>query len=290
MDLLSLMVGGLATGGVYALLLAGILLIYQVSKAVNFAQGQFGMIAAFLSWYLYQRVGVDPVLAVLLAMLTAVIVAVLFDVLVLQRVSDRQVGADLVATLGLLLLATAVAENVLGNRTQPYLALGSRTVLDAGGAALNLSDLVTIAIAVAVAAGLSVVRLHTRVGAVLIAVSENRAVAESLGIPTARVRAGVWALAAVIASVAGILAASRSSVDAYYMTPFAMKAFIAGILGGLDRFEIPLLFAFGLGVYEAAVVSVLGAQAVTPAVFALIIVVLAVAPRSYLSEGQEARA
>ncbi|MDA0634013.1 branched-chain amino acid ABC transporter permease [Nonomuraea sp. MCN248] len=290
MSELSLLIGGAATGGVYALLLAGILLIYQVSKAVNFGHGQFGMIAAFFSWYLYQQLGVNPLVAIVLAVLTAVVVAVLFDALVLQRASDRQVGSDLVATLGLLLLATAVAENVLGGRTQSYLTLGSRTVFDLGGLAVNLSDLVTIVVALLSVLGLSLVRRRTRVGAMLNAVAENRAVAESLGIPSARVRVATWALAAILASVAGILVASRTSVDAYYMTPFAMKAFIAGILGGLNRFGLPLAFAFGLGVYEAFVVYLLGAQAVTPAVFTLIIVVLAFAPRSYLSEGREARA
>jgi branched-chain amino acid transport system permease protein len=283
-------VAGLATGAIYALVLVGIILIFRVSKAVNFAQGQLGMIAAFLSWYLYDQVGLHPALGVLLGVATAVLVAVTFDVLVLQRASDRQVGVDLVATLGLMVLATAVAQLVLGNESHAFLDLGSSTVIPVDGVSLNLNDLITIVVALATLAVLEFVRRSTRLGSTIEAVAENRGVAEASGIAATRVRVAVWSVAAVVAAMAGLLVASRTSVDAFYMTPFAMKAFIAGILGGLDRFLLPMIAAFGLGIYESCVVYFIGTTAAAPAIFALIIVVLALAPRSFLREAGEARA
>lgn len=287
---LSIMIAGLATGAIYALLLVGIILIFRVSKAVNFAQGQFGMIAAFLSWYFYDQRGIPVALAVLLGVAAAVIVAVVFDALILQRASDRQFGIDLVATLGLMVLASAVAQTVLGNETHSFLDLGSSTVLHLQSVSVNLNDLLTIATAVVILLALEVVRRRTRLGSTMEAVAEDRGVAEASGIAAGRVRLIAWAVAAAIAAIAGLLVASRTSVDAYYMTPFAMKAFIAGILGGLDRFLLPMGVAFGLGVYESFVVYYIDATAAVPAIFALIIVVLALAPRSFLREAGEARA
>ena len=102
---------GLATGSVYALLLLGILIVFRVSKAVNFAQGQLGMIAAYVAWALFTA-GVIPIwLALLAGIFLAAALGFLTDRVFIERLSRRGTleGQDLVVTLGVMLLLTAAA-------------------------------------------------------------------------------------------------------------------------------------------------------------------------------------
>ena len=97
-------------------------------------------------------------------------------------------------------------------------------------------------------------------------------------------------MAGLLAAVVGCLVASRLTVDAFFMTPVLIKVFIAGMIGGLDRFLVPLTVAVLLGVYEGLAVLLLGSNAGTPAVFLLIIVALGLMPARLANERNEVRA
>jgi branched-chain amino acid transport system permease protein len=111
-----------------------------------------------------------------------------------------------------------------------------------------------------------------------------------MGLNVGRVRAITWAFAGLTVGGVGIVVASRLSLDPYYMTPFLIKAVIAGIIGGLDRFVAPLLAAFGLAIFEGLATYFVGANYGTPAVFVLVILLLALLPKRLLSERGVVRA
>lgn len=283
-------IGGLTNGAIYALILLGILLAYQVSKAVNFAHGQLGMLAAFGAYFLYERHGFPVWFALLLGVAAAAMTGAFTEMALLRRLPSNLNGFDLVMTLGVLLILTSVAENVFGDSTYSFVDLFNRNSATVGGVYLNGSDLLVIG-TTAVALVVTYVTLkRTRVGVNLRAAAESPLIARSVGINVNAIRALTWAVSGVLAAVAGVLVASRLSVDAFYMTPFLIKAFTAGIIGGLDRFTAPLAAAFALGVYENWVAFVFGSDVQTPAVFILIIVLLSFAPREFLEERREGRA
>jgi branched-chain amino acid transport system permease protein len=282
-------ISGLATGAIYALILAGILLVYQVSRAVNFAHGQVGMIAAFGSYYLYARHGWPVWIAVLTGMAGATLISALTYAVVLRHVKDRG-GFDLIVTLGVLVLLTGLAQELFGGSNYRYLDLFNTDSFSVGDVFVNWNDLVVTGVTFALFAAAYLVLGRTTVGINVRASASDPAIAESTGIAVARTRLATWAVAGVLAAIAGVLLASRLSVDAFYMTPFLVNAFIAGILGGLDRLVAPLLIALGLGVYEGWCVLLFGSTARIPAIFLLVIVALSVLPRRFLEERQEARA
>src|SRR5262245_2911278 len=109
--------GGLATGSLYAVILLGVILVFQVSKNMNFAYGQTGMIGTFVSYALYTDFGLPVWSAVILGILAAVIIAALTDFLIIRRISAQQ-GFDVVVTLGELLLLTALAQLLFGASAQ----------------------------------------------------------------------------------------------------------------------------------------------------------------------------
>jgi len=288
-DLGQVTVGGLATGAVYALLLLGVLVVYQVSRNINFAYGQVGMVAAFGSWYLFSSHGWPVLVAIVVATALAVVLNALVELLV-RRIPDAGSGLDLVVTLGVFLLLTSIAQNVVDSNTHTYLALltDKRSVI--GGVFVNGNDVGVVVLALLAIGAFYWLLVRTSVGISLRAAAESPPLARSAGINVSLLRTGTWAVAGLVAAVVGMITASRLSVDAFYMTPVLIKVFIAGMIGGLDRFFAPLIAAFLLGLYEAWVTYFAGASAATPAVFLLIIVVLALMPTRFVEERREVRA
>ena len=103
-------------------------------------------------------------------------------------------------------------------------------------------------------------------------------------------RTATWAVAGLLVGVAGMMFASRLSVSSFYMTPLVINVFIAGMIGGLERFWPPIGAAFFIALYQAIISYLLGEAGGVPALFLLVIGALSVIPKRFLDERREARA
>jgi|tagenome__1003787_1003787.scaffolds.fasta_scaffold20749116_2 branched-chain amino acid transport system permease protein len=289
-DLMQVIFSGLVTGCLYALVLLGVLIVFQVSKTMNFAYGQVGMVAALGAWTLYSRVGLPVWLSLVIGFAAAVAVNSLIDFAAIRRIPEGRPGMDLVVTLGIFLLLTAVMSQLVDANSHTFLSLGADTHTQVAGVVVSVNDGIVLALTAVAVLVARVLLTRTTLGTSLRASAEDAAIAESTGVNVRRLRTGTWAIAGLLAGAAGVLVASRLAVDPFYMTPVLIKAFIAGMIGGLERFGPPLAVAVLLGVYESCVIFVFGANAGTPAVFLLIIVALAVLPARLVNERGEVRA
>lgn len=285
-----MVVGGLSTGCLYAILLLGVLLVYQVSKSVNFAYGQIAMVAGLGSWYLYSSVGLPIWLGLLLGVLVAVALNSGIDRFAIRLIPEGRPGLDLVVTLGLFLLLAAGMQQIVDPNSHTFVALGADTFTKFSGVIISVNDGLIVALAIVTVTIAKLLLSKTSLGTSLRACAEDAGIAAAAGINVRRLRTGTWAAAGLLAALVGYLVASRLSVDTTYMTPVLVKVFIAGMIGGLNRFGPPLIVAVLLGVYESLAVFLLGANAGTPAVFGLIIVALAVLPKRLVDERSEVRA
>jgi branched-chain amino acid transport system permease protein len=282
-------VSGLALGSLYAIALLGVLIVFQVSKSINFAYGQIGMVAAFGSFFLYTTAHLPVWLAVGLGVAAAVALSALTDFLIIRRIAHRQ-GLDFVVTLGELLLLTSLAELLLGTSAQSYLPLLSDVSWRVGGVFINANDLLAVALGIAcIGAGAFVLR-HTTLGISLRAAAEDPAIAQSVGISVPALRTATWAVSGLLIAVAAMMFASRLSVSSFYMTPIIINVFIAGMIGGLERFWPPIAAAFFIAVYQAVINYLFGEAGGVPALFLLVIAALSLIPKRFLDERREARA
>ncbi len=282
---------GLATGSVYALLLLGILIVFRVSRAVNFAQGQLGMIAAYAAYAIFAAEVLPVWLAIIIGLVLASILSLLTDRIFIERLANRGAlgGQDLVVTLGMMLLLTAAAETFLGTQTKSFEPLGNDVLFGFRSVVMNASQVVILVGTVGVLTAFAFF-LRSRPGVSMRASAMNPDLARSFGVNVSRVKAVTWAVSGLLAGLVGVVIASRLSVDPYYMTPFLISAFVAGIIGGLDRFAVPILIAFGLALYQNWSAFIFGSTAGTASLFILVIVLLAVLPKRFLDERREARA
>ncbi len=282
---------GLATGSVYALLLLGILIVFRVSRAVNFAQGQLGMIAAYAAYAMFAAEVLPVWLAIIIGLVLASILSLLTDRIFIERLANRGAlgGQDLVVTLGMMLLLTAAAETFLGTQTKSFEPLGNDVLFGFRSVVMNASQVVILVGTVGILTAFAFF-LRSRPGVSMRASAMNPDLARSFGVNVSRVKAVTWAVSGLLAGLVGVVIASRLSVDPYYMTPFLISAFVAGIIGGLDRFAVPILIAFGLALYQNWSAFIFGSTAGTASLFILVIVLLAVLPKRFLDERREARA
>jgi branched-chain amino acid transport system permease protein len=281
--------GGLATGSLYAVILFGIILVFQVSRSINFAYGPTGMLGTFASYALYSEFGLPVWFAVLIGIGVTILTAALTDLLIIRRLPPQQ-GFDVVVTLGELLFLTALAQLVFGASAQSYLKLLTDVPVLSRNIFVNGNDVLAVVLGVAVTIGGYFVLNSTSLGVSLRAAAADPSVAQSVGINVRGLRTAAWAVSGVFVAVGAMMFAARLSVNAFYMTPIVINVFIAGMIGGLDRYWPPMLSAFGIALYQSWAMYLFGEAGGVPALFILVIVILAAVPKRLLDERHEARA
>jgi branched-chain amino acid transport system permease protein len=281
--------GGLATGSLYAVILLGIILVFQVSRSINFAYGPTGMLGTFASYTLYSQFGLPAWSAVIIGIGVTVLIAALTDLLIIRRLPPQQ-GFDVVVTLGELLLLTALAQLVFGASAQSYLKLLTDVPIASRNIFVNGNDVLAILLGAGVTAGGYFVLNRTSLGVSLRAAAAEPSVAQSVGINVRGLRTAAWAASGVFVAVGAMMFAARLSVNAFYMTPIVINVFIAGMIGGLDRYWPPMLSAFGIALYQSWAMYLFGEAGGVPALFILVIVILTAVPKRLLEERHEARA
>jgi branched-chain amino acid transport system permease protein len=247
-DLLPYLIGGLANGALYGLLALGFVLVYRATSVVNFAIGEFLLVGAYLTYTF------ALFLPLPLAILAALPGAFLFGLLVergfVRPLLGRNVVAVIMATIGLAAALDGGVQLLWGPDLKylpgslPDLGFAMGEVFVPSRAVWNLL--------LAVPLGLLLLFLlrRSRYGVLVRAISEREVAALALGIPTARILAGVWGVSALLATLAGALLAVASGVG-YNLVFLGLKVFPVAILGGFDSVGGALVAGFLLGALEA---------------------------------------
>ena len=265
---------GLVVGASLALVAAGLALLFGVLGVLNFAQGDFFMLGAYVVWFFLAR-GVSFWLGVAAAVIAVGVVCGLGLMVMLWPLRDRAHALVLLATLALSLILEQLAANVFGADAKSVSApIPGR--LPIGSTDYPLYDLLVVAVAVVILAGGFVFLKYVKYGIWLRAVAQNRGLASVLGVPVSRVYALAFVVSAGLAAVAGSLLVPLTSVYPTVGLDINLSAFIVVIAGGLGNFRGAAAIAVGLGVAESLGSIWLRGEAVQLLVFGLVIALLVV--------------
>ena len=251
MELLQLVIGGLANGCIYGLVALGFVLIYKASEGVNFAQGDMMMLGAFiaLGFGNAEQMGLAFVPAVLLAMMVMFGVGWGVERVVVRRLFGQPQYALVILTIALGFVFRFVAGSIWGYTPlvleTPFAGLNLRT----GGIVISLADLVTIAVTLLLTLALWAFFAFTRIGLAAQASSQNQMAAYIVGVPVMRINSLIWGLSGAVATVAGVLYATRGAIDPN-IGLLGIKAFAAAVIGGLGSLPGALLGGLLIGVVE----------------------------------------
>jgi len=256
-DFAQLLISGIAMGSIYTLMGKGLLITFLTTRALNFGQGDFLMIAAFLSLSL-SVAGASP-----LVMAPAVIVALVLIGLVLERVAIRPLErlhagsasglAWILTTMGFGMILQNVAQVGWGKSVfyAPPLFGEKEQIIEVLGARFFVEEMVVAIVALIVVAILYWLLFRARWGKEVTVVSFDRATAALLGINVRRVVAASYGIMAALAAICGILVAPITSVQAHMGLIFILKGFAVVCIGGFVNPVGILIAGIGFGLIEA---------------------------------------
>ncbi len=247
---LQLVLNGLVIGSIYALVGLGFVIIYKSSAILNFAQGEFLMLGAYVCLAIFTTAKVPFVAAFALTLAFSVVLGVLMERVLLRPMIGEPVIAVIMLTLGLSSVLKAVVQAIWGTDTRPYPELFPTTPVRIGPLPVSQGYLYSVASVGLLLVLFSAFFKYTRAGIAMRATAFSQQVALSMGISVKRMFALAWSIAAVVSAVGGVLLGGvRGGVDGAFAL-FGLKVIPVVILGGLDSIGGAIVGGFIMGILE----------------------------------------
>ena len=286
-SLIQLLVSGLATGAIYALIAVGFTLLWQTSQTINFAQGEFVMLPAFfilaaMNW------GTPFWLACLIGIaLSVVVVGLVFKLIVVDPMLKHGVLPLVISTIALSLFLKEMVKDLYSSQAQPFPLLVPSTDIHVFGAVVSTQSLAVLAVAIVTVVTLNLLLNKTRLGRCMQATAQNPTLARILGIPVQRMVLYTFLINAVLVAIASIL------ISPIYLAKFTngetlgMAAFLAAIIGGFNQVRGAILGGIILGVLDNLSAAYLSSQYRAAFPLLILIVVILLRPQGLLGRVEE---
>ncbi|MNM01993.1 High-affinity branched-chain amino acid transport system permease protein LivH [compost metagenome] len=229
------LIGGLLSGVMYALVAIGFVLIYKASGVFNFAQGAMVFFAALTCVGFMDKFGLSLWLAIPLTMVTMIVLGMAIEKVVLRPLVNQPEITLFMATIGLTFFIEGLAQLMWGSQVHkldlPIEDVPMPFLMDHFNIIVSQFDVVAAGICALLVICLALLFSKTKVGRALRAVADDHQAALAVGIPLQRIWAVVWGVAGLVALVAGLLWGARNGVQ-FALTFVALKALPVLILGG----------------------------------------------------------
>ncbi|GMV45795.1 MAG: branched-chain amino acid ABC transporter permease [Pseudomonadota bacterium] len=252
MQLLQLLISGAAQGCIYGLIALGIVLIYQATETVSFAQGELMMLGAYCALVLLAVTGWPFWLALPATVAAMGLFGLAVERIVIRPILGQPTFAIVMLTIGIGYLARGTITMIpeLGTDTRLLPVPYKDATLALGGLIVGVEQAVVIGATAVLCLLLFALVGFTKIGIAMRAASQNQLAACYMGIPVQRLNGLVWALAAAAAAVAGILLAPITFVHAN-MGFIGLKAFPAAVVGGLGSLPGAIVGGLIIGLVES---------------------------------------
>ena len=287
-DFLQLVIAGTATGAIYALAALGFTLLWQASGTVNFAQGEFVMLPAFLMLLFLGPFHAPVWLAFLLA--CAVSMAVLgwgFKRGVVDPMIRHGVIPLVIATLGVSIALKNGIRAGYSAEAHPFPNVFPDTLLTIAGLRVSAYDIGALLVAGAIVAGLQAFLNRTVTGRAMQAVAQNTDAAAVLGINVKRMVLYTFLINALLATVAALLVTPTYLAKFDMGDPIGLKAFLAAIIGGFNQTRGALLGGVLIGILENLVGAYISPAYKEGVALMLFLVVILFRPEGLLGKAEE---
>jgi branched-chain amino acid transport system permease protein len=246
---LVLVLNGVMIGLMYALIALGFVLIYKATDAINFAQGEFVMFAAFIAAGAAGLAGLPFWISALLAVAGMVVLGFGLERVVLRPLIGRPVISVIMATIGLQAVLRGFATLAFGAGTRAIVMPISDAPISLGPVTVPPVQVVGAGVSLVFLAGFTWFFLKSRVGVAMRAVADSQQVAMAMGINVQRYFALAWAMAGVVSALGGIVWGAMLGVD-NQLALVGLKVFPVVILGGLDSIIGAVVGGLIVGVVE----------------------------------------
>lgn len=247
---LQLVINGLVVGSVYALVALGFVIIFKSTSVVNFAQGEFLLVGAYISLAVVGQYNMPFWVAVLITLIFSVLLGMLIERLILRPMIGEPVISVIMVTLGLSSVLKAIVQGIWGTDTRPFPEIFPSTPIQIGPLPVSQGYIYSVVCVALLLVLFTLFFKYSRAGIAMRATAFSQQVAQSMGISVRRMFALAWAIAAVVSAIGGILLGGvRGGVDAA-LAAIGLKVIPVVILGGLDSILGAIVGGLLVGVLE----------------------------------------
>ncbi|MFL6029384.1 MAG: branched-chain amino acid ABC transporter permease [Gaiellaceae bacterium] len=271
---------GLAAGAIYASLALALVLIYQTTNVVNFAQGEMATFTTYVAWMLMDR-GLPYWPAFVLTLLIAFGGGVAVERVLIRPVEHRPEIVIVILTIGMLIAINGLTGWIWGPEVKLFESPFPNRSVIVGGVAISVRDIGTFCVCLGTVAVLWLFFRFTTLGLAMRAVAFNPGASRLMGVRVGWMLALGWGFAALLGAIAGMMAAPSVFLDPDMMLVVLIYAFAAAVLGGIDSPIGAIVGGLLLGVVVnllGAYVDFVGQELRLPTALAVLLVVLIVRP------------
>ena len=244
-------VSGLLLGGVYALISIGLTLIFGVMRVVNFAHGEFLMIAMYATFWLFQLYGLDPYVSIFIVTALLFLVGLLTQATIVRPVLRGSPAMQIFATVGLSIVLQNAALIVWKGDYRSVDTAYSRAVLSIGPLQVGVSRLTAFLVALAITIALFYFLKKTYLGKAIRCVAQDKTAALLMGINISRINLITFGIGTALVGVAGAVLMPIYPVFPTVGTYFVLIAFVVVVLGGMGNVTGAFLGGLIIGLVEA---------------------------------------
>jgi len=277
-DLIQMIVNGIAVGSSYALMGLAMVIIYKTSEVPNFAQGEMALISSYFAMMLLTSYNMSVYSAFLLTFVFAILLGCFLEFAILRRAKEPNVLGMIVITIGIEMVLLGFVSWKFGadQKTMPF-PIGPYDSFIIGDIFISKLEVLTL---VAVLLLLSVLYLFfkfSKLGLAMKATQQNSVAAQIVGIRTNRILMMTWGISSLVGAVAGLLI-SPTIMQPFMMWDPMLKGFAAAVLGGMTSLPGVVIAAYMLGIIENLFGGYVSIEFKTVVAFVIIVLVLCIKP------------
>lgn len=247
-----LLINGIISGSIYALVALGFTIIYRTVKFFHFAHGVVYAAGAFLAYTLIISLGVNPIISFFLATILAGVIGVLIDRLVYKPLRKRKAPnlVFLIASFGIFIFIQNLLQLIYGAQ---ILTIRTGSVKEGHhflGAVITDTQILILVTSLVLCLGLWLFVKKTKLGKAMRAVADDRIAASVVGINPERIILAAFAIGSALAGAAGILISLETNITPTMGMNAILKGIIASIIGGIGSIPGAMFGGLFLGVAE----------------------------------------
>ncbi len=255
----------------------GLTLIWGVMDVINLAHGPIISLGMFGTFFIFIKMGINPYLGLIPVAIFGLLLGIVIYFVAVHRIINAPHLSSLLATFSVNMIIIGIATAAF--TTSPYNVDFNMGSFDLGFTTILGTRLIAAVIAILVTGALYFFLYKTRPGKYVRAVTNNRAAAELMGVPSTQILALSFGLGTMLAAIAGALIATFFPFSILSGAHYELKSFVIGVLGGLGNPVGALFGGLILGVLEAAVPAFMETSWVPVIEFGLFVVILLVRPK-----------
>jgi branched-chain amino acid transport system permease protein len=272
-------IAGIILGSLYSFMAVGFVTLYKCTKVPNFAQGAFGVVAAYVTWWLITRQHAPFVLAAIAGCAASGLTGYVADRTAMRRMLGAPVISLIIFTYGLDTALTSGAQEIWGPQIELLKLPESTSFFTVEGLSIQYTDVIILVIGILVPIACWAFFKYTRLGMATRATATSRTWPSLIGINVPSVMSFSWTLAGVLGGLAGVFLSGVYYLEPSLMDTFLLPAFTAAALGGFGSILGAYVGGLILGIAQDLSGGYLGPSWTTYSAYIVLFVVLMIRPQ-----------